>query len=481
MTILDDSLAALSGLLLDNLRRWGEAAEPWQLDDARAILDPDAPARWHFLTRPRGASKTTDLAALALILLVGQAPVGSSSLMVAADADQAALGIAAARGFLLRNASLEGLVRVEVRRIVVPHKQATVDVLAADAPSAWGQLPWLTIADELAQWPSTPNARSVWEAVVSAVPKRPDSRLVVISTAGSPAHWSHKVLRHARESSRWRVNEVPGPTPWIAPEDLEEQRRLLPESSFRRLHLNEWAEADDALVRDADLRACVVLDGPQEPRPGIAYQIGVDVGLRHDRTAIAVCHAEPAEGTQRRVVLDRLIVLRGSRGSEVQLAHVEDAIAEASAHYGRARVRIDPWQAIGLRQRLESRGVPIEEYPFTAQSVGRLANTLHLLLRDRLVALPDEVELIDELANVRLRETAPGVLRIDHDPGRHDDRAIALALAATALVEVGPTSPMRVYSGAHLRVDDTPVHGAVRRSLSGDVMDGPLPPVGGRW
>jgi hypothetical protein len=70
---------------------------------------------------------------------------------------------------------------------------------------------------------------------------------------------------------------------------------------------------------------------------------------------------------------------------------------------------------------------------FSAQSVGRLASTLMLLVRNRALALPDDAELIDELANLRLRETAPGVLRIDHDPDKHDDRAIALALAAHKL------------------------------------------------
>jgi phage FluMu gp28-like protein len=79
--------------------------------------------------------------------------------------------------------------------------------------------------------------------------------------------------------------------------------------------------------------------------------------------------------------------------------------------------------------------VRVDEYGFGAQSVGRLASTLHMLLRDRRLSLFDDTELLDELGNVRLRETTPGVLRMDHDPDRHDDRAIALSLAALALVE----------------------------------------------
>lgn len=58
---------------------------------------------------------------------------------------------------------------------------------------------------------------------------------------------------------------------------------------------------------------------------------------------------------------------------------------------------------------------------------------LHQLLRERRLALPDDPDLLEELANVRLRETSPGVLRLDHDPDKHDDHAVALALAAYEL------------------------------------------------
>jgi hypothetical protein len=55
--------------------------------------------------------------------------------------------------------------------------------------------------------------------------------------------------------------------------------------------------------------------------------------------------------------------------------------------------------------------------------------TLYGLLRGGLLNLPDDEAPIDELANVRLRETSPGQFRLDHDARRHDDRAVAIALA----------------------------------------------------
>ncbi len=72
---------------------------------------------------------------------------------------------------------------------------------------------------------------------------------------------------------------------------------------------------------------------------------------------------------------------------------------------------------------------------FTSQSVGWLGATLHMLLRDHRLALPSDRELLDALAAVRPRESAPGVLRLDHDAGKRDDRAVSLGLAALTLTD----------------------------------------------
>lgn len=231
-----------------------------------------------------------------------------------------------------------------------------------------------------------------------------------------------------------------GPLPWSDPADLAEQARPLPASVYARLHLNRWTAAEDRLVSADDLAACVVLDGPLDHDSAHRYVVGLDLGLRNDRTVLTVCHAEPdpaAPLSLPRVVLDRLAVLSGTREHPVQLADVEAVALEAARAYS-APIRLDPWQAVGLAQRLRVRGVIVEEWSFTPVSVGRLASTLHLLLREHRLALPDDPELLHELANVRLRETTPGVFRLDHDAGQHDDRAVALGLAALALTERPP-------------------------------------------
>jgi hypothetical protein len=428
----DDALTLMAALVLEDGSRWGERAAPWQLDDARAVLDLSGPRR-HYLTRPRGGSKTSDVGGVAVAALLEQLPTGSRSYAFAADRDQAGLLLDAVAGFKARTDGLSSLT-VGATKIANERTSASLEVMASDDASAWGLRPHLVVVDEFAQWPTTPGPRRLWRAVWSALPKVPTSRLVVMTSSGDPAHPAYDVLQVARGSERWRVSEVAGPVPWLDPDDLAEQRAMLPEWEYRRLILNEWAESDERLTTVDDLRACVTLDGPREPLRGRWYCIGLDIGLKNDRTVAAVSSLDEATGG-RVVALDRMGVWQGTRAAPVQLDEVEAWLLQAWAEYGHPPVVADPYQAAQLAQRLRARGVFVVEHAFTQQSVSRLALRMHGLIADHALALPDDPELLDELANVRLRETSPGVYRLDHDPGRHDDRAIALALSAWGLLD----------------------------------------------
>jgi phage terminase large subunit-like protein len=293
-------------------------------------------------------------------------------------------------------------------------------VLAAEAAGTWGLKPHLLIVDEFAQWPTTPEARRFWSALYSALPKVATSRVVILTSAGDPAHPAGQLIARARESDRWYVDEIPGPCPWISAEDLEEQRAELTESQYARLHLNRWCTAEDRLTTVDDVRACVTLDGPQQPESGRSHAVGLDVGLVNDRTVLTVAHAERREGSSSalRVVLDRQFVWQGSRAAPVSLDAVEAVCREVHRQYGRPHFIADPYQATQLCQRLRDRGFSVEEYTFTQTSISRLAQRLYLLLRHRALALPPDEDLLDELAKVRLRETSPAIYRMDHDPGR---------------------------------------------------------------
>lgn len=430
----DAALGILAALVLEDGQLWGDIAAPFQWEDAEAIFADEAP-RWHYLTRPRGGSKTTDLAGVSLAWLATMAAPGARGYVFAGDKDQAALLTDAASGLVDRTPELRGVVKVDSYKITGSNG-ATVEVRAADGGGAFGLRPAFIVADELAQWEETRRPRRLWTAIVSALAKVPGCRFVCLTSAGEPAHWSAKVLADAKaHPDRWHVNEVPGPLPWVDVADLEAQG--LRESEYARLHLNQWTQSEDRLVSAADLLAAAVLDGEQEPLGGVRYLVSVDLGLVNDKTVVAVGHAEPTSpepGAPARVIIDSLRRWRGKRLKPVDIGEVEAYLSLTAKRYNRAKILADPWQAAGMIQRLQAQGVRCDPYPFTSSSTGRIGQALHLALRNRLLWLPDDEELLTELARVRLRETGIGQARLDHDSGDHDDQAVAIAIIVAELL-----------------------------------------------
>ena len=442
-----NALEFMAGLVVDDRgTRWGQLATDWQRSDAEAVLseDPTAP-RLHMITRPRGGSKTTDVAGMAIAAMLTQLPPHSRCYAAGADEEQAGRLVDAVRRFVAMTPGLTTSLRVDATRITVPARGTTLDALAADVAGSFGLLPDLIIVDELAAWPSTRAAREYWASLASAMAKRPRSRLVVITSAGSPAHWSAKVREQAGKSPLWRLSEMPGPLPWVSAEALAEQEALLLPSQFAQLHLNVWQDAEDRLTTVEDLRACVTLDGPQPPVYGREYVIGVDLGVANDRAAAAVMHRESTppvrDGYGRvsplreRVVLDYLAVWTPTRRQRVRLEDVEVWLRETARQYRGAMIVVEFWQAVGVLERLPDAGLRTKEIHPTQQTNARNATTLYMLITNRMLALYDDEELIDELANLQLVEKGPGLLRFDHESSRHDDRATAIALAATELLD----------------------------------------------
>jgi hypothetical protein len=454
MTDRPSPAALLAALVLEDGALWGDRAVGFQREDARAIFDDDGP-RWHFLTRPRGGSKSSDLAAVLLVWLVCIAVSGERGYIAAADKDQSKFAVLdALGGFVERTPALRGLVTVQTDKIVAA-SGATVEVLSADGASAHGLRPSIIVVDEAAQWPSTRNGKKMWAALVSSLAKVPGCRFVVLTSAGEPQHWCYGVLKAARKSADWHVNEVPGPLEWLDPAKLEAQRPLLLDSEFSQYHLNLWVESEDRLVSEADLMAAVgdrtPDDPPAQPVPGTKYVIACDLGLVNDPTVAVVAHviADPDNrGAPRTIVIDRIARWQGSHRKPVRITEdVEPWLLSASKEFGRAPVVIDSWNAAGLVERLGGMHIRATEVKLSEPVVGRIGTSLHLAFRERRIHIPNDEKLLAELRTVRLRRTNFGDFRLDHDRGgAHDDQAMACGLAVVELAAPRPRTGMILLS-----------------------------------
>src|SRR5436190_22597417 len=114
----DGALDLLAGLVLEDGHRWGEVAAPFQWADARAVLDPESPTPYSFLTRARGGSKTADLGGMTVVARLAQAPIGARLYGVAADRDQARLLVDSVAGFVARTPEVRGALDVQQFRVV---------------------------------------------------------------------------------------------------------------------------------------------------------------------------------------------------------------------------------------------------------------------------------------------------------------------------------------------------------------------------
>lgn len=427
----------LAALVLEDDRRWGEAAADWQQDDAEAVLkaDPASPRR-HYLLRGRGMSKSTDVAALALSLLICEAPPRSRSYCYAVDAEQAGLFMDALAG-LAERSGLAGVLDVGARVVTVRATGASLSVESSDGASAYGSRPWLIVCDELSMWPSTANHRRLWSALVSALPKVPNSRLVVIGTAGSPIGLGARVWEEATRSAHWHTSKRPGPSPWWSPEDIASTRSDLTAAEWRRLIECEWAEGDDALTNPEDVNAAIRPGSSTlDPAPGRDYVAALDVGTRRDLTALAVGHVERRpEG--RVAVIDLVRYWRPAPGKDVtgrvDLAEVEAGTLRICRAYS-AKLRFDRMQAEQLTTNLSRRGVRADEFVFSAAGANRLARSIYTALRDRALSLPDDPEVREEFLAARLVETGPSTVKLQNPPGTHDDIVTAVAMVVSDLL-----------------------------------------------
>lgn len=404
---------------------YGKRLDPWQREDMRAALTSGKNVWWE---RPRGHSKTQDAGAVALTQLVlgGQ---GQRLYFAATDGDQAALAYDSLRQFVLRNELLSSWVRLLHRQAVVEATDSVLTVLAADAASSWGLRPSLVVVDELEAWRGSTAEEFFW-ALYTSLGKVP-GRMLICSTAGwdrTSLCW--KLREQVQDDPGWIFSRRGQCASWIGRDFLEQQRRILPDHVYRMLHLNEWAEGAGAFLTYAEVES--IFDpglASQSQHKGALHFIGLDLGLSHDATVALVLHHE-----ERCVVVDAIQTWQGSPGDRVRLSFVEEWLRQAARDFSPAEVILDPWQAVGLAQRLREAGLKVTEANFTPAYRDKIfLNLLRLVREGKLKCFPHE-RLKDELLQLSFTEKG-GNLRVDHRPGGHDDHAVALAMAALAVVE----------------------------------------------
>lgn len=415
----------------------GTVLDPWQRQDFEAS-DPG----WRraigqqteggfsrcYFERPRGHSKTSDLATMA-VWAIAFAPRAISGIAAAADSEQGALLLDAIRRLMQLNPML-GVLDVQQRLVRNRHTQSELRIMASDVGSSYGRLVDFIIGDELTHWPT--NGEGLWHSLVSTAAKRERCMMVVIANAGlgQGTSWQWTARESCRTSEDWYFHSLEGPVAsWISPKLLAEQRRLLPAQAYRRVWENIWSlESGDALCAD-DVEACVTLQGPdlwfyERHAP---YVAALDLGIRNDRSALVVLGMDVPK--QKLRLAHAQSWAPATYGGQVPLEVVKEDVLAAVKKYRIDYIKVDPWQAALLSEQLTAAGVYMMDQYSTPANLNCMARTLLETFVNRKLDMYRDSALIRDLLRLSIVERSTGFkLEAPRDASGHCDLGFALAM-----------------------------------------------------
>lgn len=335
---------------------------------------------------PRGNGKTGLMAVVAIHhLLTHPEP---AVYCAAASRDQAKILWEEARKLALRNPAVAA--RITFRHNELRVKNGFMRMLAADAPKVHGLAPTLCFVDELHAH-ANPH---LYVALKTALSKKADSKICVISTAGHDLDGTLGQLRakalvlpekfrkdkltfvfepEARFSFfEWALQDSDdhtdiklvkkaNPASFVTAEFLSEQLHSpgLPESEYLRYHCNRWAKADAAWLPDGAWDRCYEA-GAEIPLHS-RITVGVDIGIKHDSTAVVSLWKRPDGKT---VVKAKVWTPRGD-GTPFDLGIAENYIRQLARDFEIKAVVYDRWSFERSAQILSDEGLLMLEHPMT--------------------------------------------------------------------------------------------------------------------
>ena len=416
---------------------------PWQRRIIRAIYDNPRP--WATLVSiPRGNGKSALAAMLAVYELIATGEEGPRVYCVASDERQAARIMHYARRLIQLSPPLAEVVTIYRDRLVVEHTDGELRAMPSEAAALEG-LEGSFIVDELHV-----IGIAVWESVVSSAGKRPDSRIVAISTpATSREGIMWRLIEHGRagDDPDFRLIEYAAPAgcaldderawkkanpalgDFLDPQALRANLKTLRPAAFRRYRLGQWAGDDDAWMAWDTWMDCSTGDDISE---GACVVLGFDGSASGDSTALVAATVDDVPHVQLLGIWEN----PGDARWRVPRAEVIAAIEVAFDRFDVVELAADPW---GWRSELEtlsvqypgrvlqwptnlvSRMAPATDRFYAAVTTGQLTHSGHR-------------RLAEHLTNAVAKSTPAGdVIVKDARHGRR--RKIDAAIAAIVAVD----------------------------------------------
>jgi len=423
----------------------------------RAAFTLDAEGRPPFgevlLSTIKRSGKTTLGAAVALWAATQIEPAGEV-LLLAADQDASkSRAFKIVGGMIDRHPGLRAEVRRRTGTEITLRSGSVIRAVAADAKGIAGSDMILAHADEL--WSFDQSAlQELWNETTPIL-----SRAFSVRLSTSYAGYSNRpgVLRRLwdlglagerllEDLPVWAnrdagllayvdQGEAARRFPWqVGPRAVayyRGQAQTLSPGAYLRLHENEWATGEEDFIGAADLAAVTDADR-LPPRERVQLFCHLDASVSNDWTALVGVYWQGE-----RVVLGPVTVWKPSKAQPISFAEVEAELLVWRDRFDLAAVGFDPYQAVGLAQRLTAAGVPMVEVAQTASNQTAATTALRHAISDRRLVLWPHEDVRRCLLNAVLDERAGSLKLAKPSPGAKIDAAVSLAFAVLAAERAG--------------------------------------------
>lgn len=439
--------------------------EAWQRGFVNELLLADQYGKRTYQEALLGISrkngKSTMAASLALYMLMGTREQGPEVYAAAASKDQARIVFNQAKEFVEASPYLRDWLRPQRNQIICKQNGGVFRVLSSDAPLQYGLNPSGVVIDELFAHKND----ELYYALTTGQLAREDPLVISITTAG----WDRDSILYrlyergmdlkanggiermrsegflfkwyqAPEDRDWRdssVMKLANPSPWITLDLLQREARRLPESVFRRLHLNQWTESEEAWIKPHLLDACRGRPIIDLSKPIVA--MAIDVATKRDSTAIVwgQWHGD-------KLHVGQVILLPEEQRPGFQISDVRARLSTEASHFQRVQeIAFDPWQFRESAELLmNDERLPMVEFPQINSRMAPASETLYELILNERIVWDGDPEFRKQILSAVVRHTERGGWRIDKNRSADRiDACVALAMMADRAVTLRTVKP----------------------------------------
>ena len=239
--------------------------------------------------------------------------------------------------------------------------------------------------------------------------------------------------------------------PWQTPEYLQEQQMTLRPVDFLRMHRNTWVSSSESFI-PVELwdRAASHLSGPliiqkDNPLRTLPISIGVDIGLKHDCSALVGTYYNP--NTRRvGIAFHRIWTPPPARDEEIlDLEYtVEMELQKLWKTFQVAAVGYDPTQFQRSATSMRRAGLPMIEFPQTQGNMILATQALYDLLKSDTLDAYQDPELRDHIRYASADTNARGFRLVKGRNAKYKiDAAVALAMSVYLSIQGGGVDTSR--------------------------------------